>query len=106
MVSASKRGFNLSLSNSATRRRMVLVPISMEASLLREVGSDFTTEFLREDVGCQFGLKDLERGPIIKVVRLDGSSGDDSDEKLVRGLTGDGVDREIEAVEILLIIIF
>jgi hypothetical protein len=74
------------------RRRIVLVPTSMEATLLNEVRSDFTTEFLRNDVRRQFRLKDLEGGPIIEVIRLERGSGDDSYEKLVMGLTGNGVD--------------
>ena len=38
----------------------MLVPMSIEATLLIEVGLDFTTEFLWKGVGCQFGVKDLE----------------------------------------------
>jgi hypothetical protein len=65
--------------------------MSIEAILLGEVGSDLTTEFLRKDVRGQFGLKNLKGGPIVEVVRLDGSSGDHSDEKLVRGLARNGI---------------
>ena len=43
------------------RRRIVLVPMSMEATLLTEEGLDFTAEFLWDDVGCQFRVKDLDR---------------------------------------------
>jgi hypothetical protein len=32
------------------RRRIVFVPISMEAAFLIEVRSDFTTEILRKDI--------------------------------------------------------
>jgi hypothetical protein len=63
----------------------------MEAILLGEVGSDLTTEFLGKDVGGQFGLENLKGGPIVEIVRLDGSSGDHSDEKLVRRLARDGI---------------
>jgi hypothetical protein len=56
-----------------------------------EIGSDFTTELLREDVGGQLGLKDLKGSPIVEVVRLDGSSGDHPDEKLVRSLVRDRI---------------
>ena len=62
----------------------MFVPMSMEATLLSEVGSDFTTEFLRNDVGSQFRLKDFVGGPVIKVIGLERGSGDDSDEKLVQ----------------------
>jgi hypothetical protein len=34
--------------------------MSIEATRLTEVGSDFTTEFLWKDVGRQFRVKDLE----------------------------------------------
>jgi hypothetical protein len=42
------------------RRRIVLVPMSMEATLLTEEGLDFTAEFLWDDVGCEFRVKNLE----------------------------------------------
>jgi hypothetical protein len=49
----------------------------MEATLSGEVGADFTAEHLRGDVGCEFGLEDLKGGPIVQVIGLHGSSGDD-----------------------------
>ena len=84
---------------------MVFVPMSMEATLSGEVGADFTAEHLRGDVGCEFGLEDFEGGPIVHVIGLNRGSGDDPDEKLVRGFSGDGVDSEIEAIEIFFIVI-
>ena len=80
--------------------------MSTEATLLIEVGSDFTTEFLRNNIGRQFRLKDLKGCPVIKIIRLDGSSGDNSDEKLVRSLTGNRIDGEIETVEVFVMIVF
>jgi len=43
------------------RRRIVLVPMSIEAILLNEEESDVTAESLGNVVGCQFGAKDLDR---------------------------------------------
>ena len=80
--------------------------MSIEATLLGKVGADFTTEVLRKDVGCQFGLKDLEGGPVIQVIGLEGSSRDDSDEKLIRCLIRDGIDGEIKTVEVFCLIVF
>jgi hypothetical protein len=77
----------------------------MEATLSGEVGADFTAEHLRGDVGCEFGLEDFEGGPIVQVIGLNGSSGDDPDEKPVRGVPGDGVDGKIEAIEVFIIVI-
>jgi hypothetical protein len=59
----------------------------MEATRLSEVGSDFTTEFLWDNIGSQFRLEYFKRCIVVKVIGLDGSSGDDSDEKLVMGFT-------------------
>jgi len=84
----------------------VLVPMSMEATLSGEVGSDFTAEFLRNDVRCQFGLEDFEGGPVVEVITLERGSGDDPYEKLIMGLARDGVDGKVETVQILLKIIF
>jgi hypothetical protein len=50
-------------------------------------------------------LKDLEGCPVIKIIRLDGSSGDNSDEKLVRSLTGNRIDGEIETVEVFVMVV-
>ncbi len=80
--------------------------IPLKGLFLREVGSDFTTEFLRNDVGCQFGLKDLKGGPVVEVERFDRSPGDDPDEKLVRCLTRNGVDREVKTVEAFVFEVF
>lgn len=55
----------------------------LKTSLLSEVRLDFMTEFLRDNVECWFGLKDFKGGPVIKVVWLNGSSGDESDEELM-----------------------
>ena len=74
--------------------------ISLKRLFLREIGSDFTAEFLRNDVGCQFGLKDLKGGPVIEIERLDRSPGYDPDEKLVGCLTRNGVNREVKTVEV------
>jgi hypothetical protein len=87
-------------------RKINLISMLMNGLLLSEVGLDFTTEVFRKDVGCQFGLKDLEGGPVIQVVRLDGSSRDDSDEKLIRRLVRDGIDGEIKTVEVFSVIVF
>jgi hypothetical protein len=46
-------------------RKINLISMLMNGLLLSEVGLDFTTEVFRKDVGCQFGLKDLEGGPVI-----------------------------------------
>ena len=70
-VSASKRGLIFSPSASAMRRRIVLVPMSIEATLLSEVGLDFTTEFLGDDVGRQFRVKGLEGSPVIQIRELE-----------------------------------
>jgi hypothetical protein len=64
------------------------------------------TEFLGDDVCGQFGLKNLEGGPVVQIVRLEGGSGDDTKEKLVMGFAGDGVDGKVEAIQIFLIIVF
>jgi hypothetical protein len=80
--------------------------MSIEATLLSEVGLDFTTEFLGDDVGCQFRVKDLERSPIIQIIRLEGGARNDSGEKLVMGLAGNRVDGKVEAIEAFPVIIF
>jgi hypothetical protein len=59
--------------------------MSIEATLLSKVGLDFTTEFLGDDVGRQFRVKDLEGSPVIQIIRLERGAGDDSGEKLVMG---------------------
>ena len=64
----------------------------MEAALLRKIGTDFTTEVLWNGVEGRFGVKDFESSPVIGVIGLHGSSGDDPDEELVSGFTRDGVD--------------
>ena len=64
----------------------------MEAALLRKIGTDFTTEVLWYGVGCQLEVKDFGGGPVVGVIGLNGSSGDDPDEKLMGGFTKDGVD--------------
>jgi len=46
----------------------------MEATFLKEVGTDFTTEVLWYGVGCQFEVKDFEGGPVVGVIGLNGSS--------------------------------
>jgi hypothetical protein len=63
----------------------------MEATLLGKVGSDFTTEFLWNDVSSQFRLKDLKRRIVIEVIGLNGGSGNNSDENLTMGFAGNGV---------------
>jgi hypothetical protein len=70
MVSISKRGFISPSLVFAIRRRIVLVPMSIEATLLVKIGSDVTTEFLWNDLGCQLGMKDLEecRSNLISIV--------------------------------------
>jgi hypothetical protein len=88
------------------RRRIVFVPMSMEATFSGEVGPDFTAEFLRDDIGSQFRLKNLKGGPIVEIIGLNGGPGDDSDEQLVRGLVRDGVNREVETVEVFVVIVF
>ena len=88
------------------RRRIVFVPMSIEATRLREVGSDVTTEFLGDGVCCEFRLKNLEGGPVIQIIRLERGSGDDPKEKLVMGFAGDGVDAKVEAIQIFFIIVF
>jgi hypothetical protein len=88
------------------RRRIVFVPMSIEATLLREVGADFTAELLRDDVCRQFRLKDLEGGPVVQVIRLERGSGDNPKEKLVMGFTGNGIDGKVEAIQIFFIIVF
>ena len=44
--------------------------MSIEATLLVKIGSDVTTEFLWNDLGCQLGMKDLEecRSNLISIV--------------------------------------
>ncbi len=84
---------------------MVLVPMSMEATRLREVGSDFTTEFLGDDVRRQLGLKDFEGGAVIQIVGLDRGSRNKAQKELIRSLTGYRVDGQIKTVEILVIVI-
>jgi hypothetical protein len=74
------------------RRRMVLVPMSIEATLSGKVRSDFTTEFLRDDVGGQFGMKDFKGSPVIEIKRLDGCPGNDADKGLEGELTYNGID--------------
>jgi hypothetical protein len=74
------------------RRRIVFVPISMEATLSGKVRSDFTTEFLWDDVGGQFGMKNFKGSPVIKIKRLDGCSRDDANEGLEGELAGNGID--------------
>ena len=64
----------------------------MEAALLRKIGTDFTTEVLWLSVGCQPEVKSFEGGPIVGVIGLNGSPGDDPDEDLMCRFTGDGVD--------------
>jgi hypothetical protein len=49
-------------------------------------------EFLRNNGGCGFGLKDFKGRPVIGVEGLHGSPGDDPNEELVSGFIGDGVD--------------
>ena len=66
--------------------------MSMEATLLGEVGSDFTTEFLGDDIGSQLGMKNFKGGPVIKIKGLDGCSGDDANEGLEGVLAGNGLD--------------
>jgi len=51
--------------------KIFYVSIFIKATLLSEVGSNFTADDLREDIGCQFKLKDFKGGPIIKIVGLD-----------------------------------
>ena len=48
----------------------MLVPMSIEATLSVELGSDVTTEFLWDDIGGQLGMKDLEecRSNLISIV--------------------------------------
>jgi hypothetical protein len=87
-------------------RRIDCFSFSKKRTLLSEVGLDFKTEVFRKDVGCQFGLKDLEGGPVIQVGRLDRSSRDDPDEKLIRRLVRDGIDGKIETVEVFVLIVF
>ena len=71
---------------------MVLVPMSIEATLSGKVGLDFTTEFLGDDVGGQFGMKNFKRSPVIKIKWLDGGSGDDANEWLKGELAHNGID--------------
>jgi hypothetical protein len=78
----------------------------MEATRLREVGSDFTTEFLWDNIGGQFRLEHFKRCIVVKVIGLEWSPGDDSDEKLVMGFAGDGGDGKVEAVEVFFIVVF
>ena len=66
--------------------------LRMIASNLCKVGLDFTTEVLWYGVGCQLEVKDFESGPVVGVIGLNGSPGDDPDEKLMSGFTRDGVD--------------
>ena len=80
--------------------------MSIEATFLSEVGLDFTTEFLGDDVGCQFRVEGLERSPVVQIRELERGARDDSGEKLVMGFAGDGVDRKVEAIEAFLVIIF
>jgi hypothetical protein len=80
--------------------------MSKEATFLGEVGVDFTTEFLGDDVRCEFRLKNLEGGPVIQVIRLNRGSGDDSDEKLVMGFAENRVDGKVEAIEGFCVIVF
>jgi len=63
--------------------------MEIEATLLEEIGADFTTEHLGIDVGGQFGLEDFEGGPVIQIIRLKGGPGDDPDEKPMRSFSGD-----------------
>jgi hypothetical protein len=74
------------------RRRIVFVPMSMEATLSGEVGSDFTAEFLWDDVGGQFRMENFKGSPVIKIKRLDGRSRDDANEGLEGELAGNGID--------------
>jgi hypothetical protein len=50
-------------------------------------------------------MKNLKGGPIVEIIGLNGSPGDDSDEQLVRGFVRDGVDREVETVEVFVVIV-
>jgi hypothetical protein len=77
----------------------------MEANLLREVGLNFTTEFLGDDVGCQLRVKGLEGSPVIQIIRLERGARDNSGEKLVMGFAGNGVDGKVEAIEAFLVVI-
>jgi hypothetical protein len=80
--------------------------MSIEPIDLREVRSDFTTELLGDDVCRQFGLKGLEGGPVIQIIRLERGSGDNPKEKLVMGFAGNGIDGKVEAIQIFFIIVF
>jgi hypothetical protein len=88
------------------RRRMVLVPMSMEATLLGKVGSDFTAEFLWDNVSGQFGLEDFERCAVVEIIGLERGSRDNPHEELVGGFTHNRVDGEIETVECFVVVIF
>ena len=85
---------------------MVLVPMSMEATLLGKVGSDFTTEFLWDNVSGQFGLKDFERRAVVEIIGLERRSRDNPDEELIGGFTQHRVDGKIETVEVFLVVVF
>ena len=84
----------------------MFVPMSMEANLSGKVRLNFTTEFLGDDVGCQFRVKCLEGSPVVQIIGLERGARDDSDEKLVMGFAGDGIGGKVEAIEAFLIIIF
>jgi hypothetical protein len=77
----------------------------MDANLLREVGLNFTAEFLGDDVGCQLRVKGLEGSPVIQIIRLERGARDNSGEKLVMGFAGNGVDGKVEAIEAFLVVI-
>ena len=83
-----------------------MIWMALEPIDLSEVGSNFTTEFLWDNISGQFWLEYFKRGIVVKVIGLDRSSGDDSDEKLVMGFAGNGVNGKVEAIEAFLIIIF
>jgi len=88
------------------RRRMVLVPMSMEATLLGKVGSDFTAEFLWDNVSGQFGLEDFKRRAVVEIIGLERRSRDNPYEELIGSFTNHRVDGEIKAVKVFLVVVY